>query len=152
MPAKPDPLSEVRRENFRAYCRKRWDVAPSSRWPSTLISAAAKKPVNKISDLLNGKGSFGAPIARDLESELGISPGWLDGLSAKQTPPHLSFIELTGLESQLVMLFRALPPDDQNDLLTAANNLHSMRFPDHSPANPTGGKTVKEERRKEKSK
>lgn len=82
MPAKPDPLSAQRREAFREYCRRRGWQNENGTWATTAISAAIKKPVNKVSDLLNGKGSFGAAIARDIEAAVGdLNSGELDGLA-----------------------------------------------------------------------
>jgi phage repressor protein C with HTH and peptisase S24 domain len=81
--AKPDPLSIQRREAFRDYCKRKGWLSESGRWAVTAISAAVKKPTNKVSDLLNGKGSFGAGIAREIEAAVGeeeLAPGELDGL------------------------------------------------------------------------
>lgn len=83
MPAKPDPLSVVRRENFRAYCRRKGWQNSSGTWKTKKISEAVGKPVNKVSDLLNGNGSFGASIAREIEGNVtDLRPGELDGLDA----------------------------------------------------------------------
>ncbi|WP_418122279.1 S24 family peptidase [Variovorax sp. 160MFSha2.1] len=82
MPAKPDPLSAQRREAFREYCRRKGWQNENGTWATTAIGSAIKKPTNKVSDLLNGKGSFGAAIARDIEAAVGdLSPGELDGLT-----------------------------------------------------------------------
>lgn len=81
MAAKPDPLSEVRRENFRDYCRRKGWQHPNGRWMVKDIGLAVGKPNNKVSDLLNGNGSFGATIARQIESHVNdLRPGELDGL------------------------------------------------------------------------
>lgn len=91
MAAKPDPLSDVRREAFRAYCRRKGWQNEGGRWSTTAISNAVGKPVNKVSDLLNGKGSFGAAIARDIEATAGdLHPGELDGMGQGDTP----FVEI----------------------------------------------------------
>lgn len=68
---KADPKTETRRARFQAYCRRRgWFDEERQHWAVTEISNATGKPANKISDLLNGKGSFGAKIARELETAL----------------------------------------------------------------------------------
>ncbi|WP_087865820.1 S24 family peptidase [Comamonas thiooxydans] len=86
MPAQPDPLSNVRRENFRDYCRRKGWQHPNGRWMVTSISQAIGKPTNKVSDLLNGNGSFGAAIARQIESHVNdLRPGELDGLDSPET-------------------------------------------------------------------
>lgn len=87
MAAKPDSLSDVRRENFRAYCRRKGWQNEGGRWATTAISNAVGKPINKVSDLLNGKGSFGASIARDIEAAAGdLHAGELDGLGNGDSP------------------------------------------------------------------
>lgn len=81
MAAKADPLSEVRRDNFRDYARRKGWQNDNGTWATTAISKAVGKPTNKVSDLLNGKGSFGAAIARDIEEAChDLRPGELDGL------------------------------------------------------------------------
>lgn len=93
MAAKPDPLSEVRREAFRDYCRRRGWQNDNGTWAVTAISKATTKPTNKVSDLLNGKGSFGATIARDIESAVAdLAPGELDGIG--NDPKDSQFVEV----------------------------------------------------------
>lgn len=66
--SKADPLTETRRQRFRAYCKRNgWFDEGRQRWMVTEIAKATGKPVNKVSDLLNGSGSFGAKIAREIE-------------------------------------------------------------------------------------
>lgn len=79
--SKKDPETDSRRERFRDYCRsKGWvSAGPKQGWAVTVISEATNKPRNKISDLLNGQGSFGATIARELEEALGLAKGFFDG-------------------------------------------------------------------------
>lgn len=80
---KADPKTAERRERFRDYCKSRgWFTPESERWNVTAIAAATAKPTQKVSDLLNGHGSFGAKIAREIESNLGLSEGFFDGLSS----------------------------------------------------------------------
>ncbi|QRF55770.1 helix-turn-helix transcriptional regulator [Variovorax paradoxus] len=90
MAAKPDPLSETRREALREYCRRKGWLNDNGSWAVTAISKAIGKPTNKVSDLLNGKGSFGAAIARDIESAV----------------YDLDAFELDGAESQFVSVRR----------------------------------------------
>lgn len=126
MAAKPDPLSDVRREAFRAYCRKKGWQAENGRWATTAISKAVGKPVNKVSDLLNGKGSFGASIARDIEGAVSdLAPFELDG----------------GAESDFVSVRRAdvrfsnghgqvvYREDDRPPLSFRADYLRKLRIP-----------------------
>lgn len=80
--AKKDPETDSRRDRFREFCREQgWGIAAGNKpgWATTAISQATRKPTNKISDLLNGRGSFGATIARELEDALGLAKGFLDG-------------------------------------------------------------------------
>lgn len=79
MPRQPDPRTETRRERFRAYCRSKGWKPEGEDWKITEIAAATKKARNKVSDLLNGKGSFGAAIARDLEDALRLTEFFFDG-------------------------------------------------------------------------
>jgi transcriptional regulator with XRE-family HTH domain len=48
------------------------------------------------------------------------------------------------LERQLIMFFRGVKPDHQDDLLTMANNLYNIDNPNDLTANPTNGKKKKE--------
>lgn len=82
-----DPKTEVRRERFRAYCRRKgWYDEGRDRWAVTEIAAATLKPTNKVSDLLNGKGSFGAKIARELEIALGLDEFTLEAADVPDQP------------------------------------------------------------------
>lgn len=85
MPAKTDPLTEIRRERFRAYCiSKRW--GDGKEWRAGEIAQAIGKPITKTSDLLNAHGSFGAKIAREIEDKLSLPGGYLDGFSGWPFP------------------------------------------------------------------
>lgn len=79
MPRQPDPRTETRRERFQAFCRARGWKPEGEDWKITEIAAATKKARSKVSDLLNGKGSFGAAIARDLEEALRLPDFYFDG-------------------------------------------------------------------------
>lgn len=82
--AMSDPKTEERRERFRDYCRSRgWWTAESGRWSITNISDATGKPKQKVSDLLNGHGAFGAKIAREIERALHVPEGYFDGLTSE---------------------------------------------------------------------
>jgi phage repressor protein C with HTH and peptisase S24 domain len=96
--SKKDPETDSRRERFRDYCRSRgWDTSSGNRpgWAVTAISQATGKPTNKISDLLNGNGSFGATIARELEDKLGLSKGFFDGAGNE------NFAEVARIDARL---------------------------------------------------
>lgn len=44
------------------------------------IGTAIGRKYNQVSDLLNGRGSFGEKLARSIEESAGLSQGWLDTL------------------------------------------------------------------------
>jgi phage repressor protein C with HTH and peptisase S24 domain len=78
---KKDPDTELRRSRFRDFARERgWEKADGKGWNTNAVAAAIGKPPNKASDLLNGQGSFGAKIARELEEALGLPKGYFDGI------------------------------------------------------------------------
>lgn len=78
-----DPETELRRERFLDYCRSRgWDH-DNGRWAVLEISSAINKPVNKVSNLIHGHGSFGAKIAREIEQTLQLERGYFDGFGDK---------------------------------------------------------------------
>lgn len=67
----PDPLKHTRQEALRAFCKKKGWKTEGGDWLLQDIAEFFKKPRNKMSDLLYGRGSFGARIARDLEEASG---------------------------------------------------------------------------------
>lgn len=71
---------------FQDYCRSKGWQHDNGRWNITTISTACGKPANKVSDLLNGTGSFGALIAREIEAALGLPKHFLDGVEAWPFP------------------------------------------------------------------
>jgi hypothetical protein len=77
--AKADPDTPERRSRFVAYCIGRGWGGNGERWKVVEIAKACKKPISKVSNLLNETGSFGASIARDLEQALGMPKFHLDG-------------------------------------------------------------------------
>lgn len=78
---KADPLSTARRERLQAYCRRKGWQNENGTWAIKVIGQHLKKPPQKVSDLLNGRGAFGAKIARDIEESSGdLPPGYLDAL------------------------------------------------------------------------
>lgn len=81
--SKADPRTVERRERFREYCRLRgWFSEDINRWNVSAIALATGKPTQKASDLLNGHGSFGAKIAREIEEKLELPDGYFDGLGS----------------------------------------------------------------------
>lgn len=78
--AKKDPETDARRERFRDYCRERGWEHENGDWKTKVIAEAIGKPTNKTSDLLNGTGSFGPVIAREIEESLGLRSGTFDGI------------------------------------------------------------------------
>jgi len=90
-----DPKTEVRRERFRAYCKRRgWHDEGRDRWAVTEIAAATLKQTNKVSDLLNGKGSFGAKIARELENALGLAEFALEAADVPEPGPDTASVAM----------------------------------------------------------
>lgn len=82
--AKKDPLTAIRREHFRAYCRERgWESADGD-WKASHIGPAIGKAVTKASNLLRGTGSFGPTIAREIEDALGLPASYLDGIGSDE--------------------------------------------------------------------
>lgn len=82
---KKDPETSLRRERFRDYCKSRgWDRADGSGWLTNDIAKAIGKPVNKTSDLLNGYGSFGSKISREIEDALNLPNGHFDGIGESE--------------------------------------------------------------------
>lgn len=77
--AKKDPLSDVRRERFREYIEKRGWRTDGGRWALGEISEATGKSTQQVSNLLNGHGSFGATLCRELEDLLDLPSNYLDG-------------------------------------------------------------------------
>ncbi|MFA7291864.1 MAG: hypothetical protein WC023_06405 [Rhodocyclaceae bacterium] len=71
---------------FQAYCRRKGWQHPDGRWNITEIAAATKTARTKVSNLLNGTGSFGAQMARKIEEACAdMSPGYLDGIGALES-------------------------------------------------------------------
>lgn len=95
--SKKDPETGSRRERFRDYCRAKGWVNSDKRasWAVKAISDATGKPTNKVSDLLNGSGSFGATIARELEVALDLPKGFFDGAG------NDAFVEVGRVDVQL---------------------------------------------------
>lgn len=79
--AKKDPLSDTRRERFRDYCRSKGWERPEGGWAIGEIAKAISKPYSQTSNLMNGHGSFGATLAREIEDALGLGHGYFDGVS-----------------------------------------------------------------------
>lgn len=79
--AKPDPVTPTRRALFVAYCEERGWKNEDGTWMITSISNAIGKARSKVSDLLNGQGSFGQSIAREIETALELPQFYLDGIA-----------------------------------------------------------------------
>ena len=80
----PDPLKQTRQEALQAFCKRKGWKTDGGDWLLHNIHEFFKKPKNKMSDLLYGRGSFGAQIARDLEEASGgeLHPFELDGVES----------------------------------------------------------------------
>ena len=93
---KADPKTPERRERFRDYCRSRgWFLEEANRWNGSAVSAATGKPTQKVSDLLNGHGSFGSKIARELELALSLPEGTFDGLASDDEFAHVPRVDVS---------------------------------------------------------
>lgn len=80
-----------------------------------------------------------APKRTRLESVakvLGVSPEWLlTGREPGEKSNVLQFAELSGMEAQLVMLYRSLSDDDKHQLSIYANDLANKSDPDRPTKN-----------------
>lgn len=123
MAVKRDPLTTTRRQAFRDYCKNRgWQNAGVGTWHITAISQAVGKAPNKVSDLLNGTGSFGAKIARDIEEKLGLPVGAFDSFGADGSAIG-SILNLKPVEAQLVQMYRCLGETEQRRALELVNGM-----------------------------
>ena len=112
-----DPKTSTRQERFRAYCRAKGWQNESGTWKISDIAKATGKASQKVSDLLNGTGSFGAQIARQLEDVLpGMHPGYLDDMGT----PHLFGEDVeTGSPNMDIANFEPLRPPTIAEALQA---------------------------------
>lgn len=107
-----DPKTEVRRERFRAYCQRRgWFDEGRGTWAVKEIAGATLKPTNKVSDLLNGKGSFGAKIAREIEIALGLAEFALEAADVPEPQP--------GAIDTVAMTFEPIRPPTMTEAFEA---------------------------------
>lgn len=111
---KADPLTPLRRKRFQDFCRSKKWVSDADRWAVKDISAAIGKPTNKVSDLLNGNGSFGSKIAREIEGALGLPDFYFDSLTGefedwrnKASPRSQAVIDLLTTAAKLDKLTEA---------------------------------------------
>lgn len=77
--SKKDPLSDIRRERFRDWCRDKGLVKSGNRFAVGDVAKTIGKGYQQASNLLNGHGSFGATIAREIEDHCGLPPNYFDG-------------------------------------------------------------------------
>lgn len=128
-----DPLATIRMQRLQEYCRSRNWRRDNGDWATNEIAQHLKKPANKISDLLNGRGSFGSKIARDLEiaSDGGMPFGFLDGLAggdgvqqAPRQPRRMNFFD----KARFAKLMLAVTPEEREEVAKAIAEL--TRFPD----------------------
>lgn len=82
--AKKDPLSDTRRESFRAWCESMGWRTESGRWSTNDICSAIGKSYQQTSNILNGHGSFGATLAREIETHKGLPAGFFDQDSTEE--------------------------------------------------------------------
>ncbi|WAC75330.1 hypothetical protein OU995_11790 [Roseateles sp. SL47] len=150
---KADPLSATRRQRLQAYCKKKGWQNENGTWAIKEIGQHLKKPPQKISDLLNGRGAFGAKIARDLEdaSEGGLPPGYLDDLAQLDSviPDVLPGFEPAPASQQLILTFNTsvladgLLRLDETSRQEAANSLSELaKFPDSGLARERAAKVL----------
>lgn len=93
--AKKDPLSDFRRERFRDYINSRGWRSGAGRWALSEISAATGKSSQQVSNLLNGHGSFGATLCRELEDALGLNANFLDGVD------EIDYVDVPRINAQV---------------------------------------------------
>lgn len=94
-----------------------------------VVERMIKAEVNTGIDHLAGIAkAFGLPI-----SEL------LTPTSTSVLPRQMT--ELNGIEGQLITMFRALDPEEQDVLLTDVNHVYKRHLPGPSPADPFAGRT-----------
>lgn len=72
-----------------------------------------------LSQLINGKGSFGERAARRIEADYGMPVGYLDknyehGKDGEPLPPE---IVLDEQEKKLISLFREFPASEKNEMI-----------------------------------
>ena len=79
--AKKDPLTEPRRDSFRAWCASKGWQSEGGRWLITEISTAIGKSYQQTSNILNGHSSFGATLAREIEAKCDLPNNFFDGES-----------------------------------------------------------------------
>lgn len=77
--SKKDPLSDIRRERFRDWCRDKGLVRSGGKFAVSDVAKAIGKGYQHASNLLNGHGSFGATIAREIEEFCGLPANYFDG-------------------------------------------------------------------------
>uniref|UniRef100_A0A6M3M7P6 Putative DNA binding, helix-turn-helix domain containing protein n=1 Tax=viral metagenome TaxID=1070528 RepID=A0A6M3M7P6_9ZZZZ len=104
----------------------------------TELAKAAGMAQSALSQIISGRSK--APAAEHmlrLAKELQLSPEYL--VWGEGPPETLHFSQLSGLEAQLVMLFRGLPDDAKRDaMLIDVNDFHNRHAakPGVSAANP----------------
>lgn len=75
-----------------------------------------EKEKSYLSQLINGKSSFGERAARRIESDYGMPEGYLDYEGDKSDTPSQDLI-LTAEELQLVRYFRGFPDSARKETL-----------------------------------
>jgi transcriptional regulator with XRE-family HTH domain len=121
--------------------RLEWWMAKRNR-KQTELAKAAGMAQSAVSEIISGRSK--RPAADNmlrLARELRLRPEYL--VWGEGPPETLHFSQLSGLEAQLVMLFRGLPDDAKRDaLLIDVNDAHNRhaRAPAHTgmPAKPDG--------------
>ena len=86
MAANRDPLTDERRNNFRAYCRSEKLVEADGTWAIAAIAKKFGKRPNQIGNILNGHGSFGPTVARGMAAAAGLPEDAFEPGDKKLTP------------------------------------------------------------------
>jgi transcriptional regulator with XRE-family HTH domain len=117
--------------------RLEWWIAKRNR-KQTELAKAAGMAQSAVSEIISGRSK--RPAADNmlrLARELQLRPEYL--VWGEGPPETTSFSQLSGLEAQLVMLFRCLPDDAKRDALLIDVNDFANRHktkPGPSPADP----------------
>lgn len=136
MRAHDDDMDQI--PNFATMGQRlEWWIARRNR-KLTEVAKAAGMSQPALSEIVAGRSK--RPAADNmlrLAKELGLSPEYL--VWGEGPPETLHFSQLSGLEAQLVMLFRGLPDDAKRDaMLIDVNDFHNRHAakPGASAANP----------------